>query len=55
MVWRRNEGLFDEKIGIIGAGVLGRTLAETLIEHGSPKERLMISYGGRLSTRGTVL
>jgi pyrroline-5-carboxylate reductase len=40
----------DEIIGIIGAGYLGRTLAATLIEHGYPKKRLMISYRGNLST-----
>lgn len=48
---RKNSDLLvNETIGIIGAGHLGRTFAETLIEHGFPKERLMLSYGGRLST-----
>lgn len=37
-------------IGIIGCGHLGRTLAEGLIDHGLPRERLMISYGGSAST-----
>jgi len=42
--------LVNETIGIIGAGYLGKTLAETFIERGFSKERLMISYGGKLST-----
>lgn len=37
-------------IGIIGCGHLGRTLAEELIDHGLPRERLMVSYGGSAST-----
>jgi pyrroline-5-carboxylate reductase len=45
-----NDPLANETIGIIGAGFLGRTLAETFIEHGFPKEKLMISYGGKPST-----
>lgn len=40
----------NETIGIIGAGHLGRTLAETLIKQGFSKENLRISYGGKLST-----
>ncbi len=36
-------------IGIIGCGHLGRTIAEELINHSLPKERLMVSYGGRAS------
>lgn len=42
--------LVNETIGIIGAGHLGKTLAEIFIEQGFPKERLMISYGGKIST-----
>ncbi len=42
--------LADETIGIIGCGHLGRTLAAELILHGFPKEKLMVSYGGRHST-----
>ena len=49
-IWIGWISLVDETIGIIGAGYLGRTLAETLIEHGYPKKRLMISYKGSLST-----
>jgi pyrroline-5-carboxylate reductase len=45
--------LADETIGIIGCGHLGRTLAEELIDHGLPRERLMISYGGSASTLET--
>lgn len=50
MVLKSDDFLSNETIGIIGAGFLGRTLAETFIEHGFPKEKLMISYGGRPST-----
>lgn len=50
MVWRNNNYLVNETIGIIGAGHLGITLAETLIKHGFPKENLKISFGGKLST-----
>jgi pyrroline-5-carboxylate reductase len=50
MDWKTSALLVNETIGIIGAGHLGRTLAETLIEQGFPKEKLMLSYGGRLST-----
>jgi pyrroline-5-carboxylate reductase len=50
MVLKSNDLLANETIGIIGAGSLGRTLAETFIEHGFPKEKLMISYGGKPST-----
>ena len=50
MAWKNNNHPVNEKIGIIGAGHLGRTLAETLVEQGFPKERLMISFGGRPST-----
>ncbi|AKB78427.1 Pyrroline-5-carboxylate reductase [Methanosarcina horonobensis HB-1 = JCM 15518] len=42
--------LVNETIGIIGAGVLGRTLAGTFVECGFPGERLMVSYGGKPST-----
>jgi pyrroline-5-carboxylate reductase len=41
-------------IGIIGCGHLGRTLAEELIVHGLPRERLMISYGGSASTLESI-
>ncbi|HSD57178.1 MAG TPA: NAD(P)-binding domain-containing protein, partial [Methanotrichaceae archaeon] len=41
-------------IGIIGCGHLGRTLAEELIDHGLPRERLMISYGGSASTLESI-
>jgi pyrroline-5-carboxylate reductase len=54
MVWRNNDHPVNETIGIIGAGHLGRTLAETFVEHGFPKERLMISYGGKLSTLESI-
>jgi len=50
MVLKSDDFLANETIGIIGAGSLGRTLAETFIEHGFPKEKLMISYGGKPST-----
>lgn len=40
----------NETIGIIGAGNLGKTLAQVLIDCGFPKEKLMISYGGKVST-----
>ena len=44
----------NEIIGIIGAGHLGIALAETLVEHGFPKENLKISYGGKLSTLESI-
>ena len=44
----------NETIGIIGAGHLGIALAETLVEHGFPKENLKISYGGKLSTLESI-
>lgn len=50
MIRKNYNSLVNETIGIIGAGHLGRTLAETLVEHGFPKDRLMISFGGKLST-----
>lgn len=54
MIWRSNDHLVNETIGIIGAGHLGRTLAVTLVEQGFPKERLMISFGGKLSTLESI-
>lgn len=50
MVLKSSDLLANETIGIIGAGFLGRILAETFIEHGFPKEKLIISYGGKPST-----
>lgn len=50
MVWKGKTPPFNETIGIIGAGYLGRNLAQILIECGFPKEKLMISYGGKIST-----
>lgn len=50
MVWISNYRPLNETIGIIGAGHLGRTLAETLVMQRFPKERLMISFGGKPST-----
>lgn len=41
-------------VGIIGCGHLGRTLAKELINHGLPKEKLMISYGGSASTLESI-
>jgi pyrroline-5-carboxylate reductase len=38
--------LANDTIGIIGYGHLGRTIAEKLLEHGFPKNKLMLSYGG---------
>ena len=46
--------LINETIGIIGAGYLGKTLAKTFIERGFPKERLIISYGGKTSTLESI-
>jgi len=37
-------------IGIIGAGHLGLTLAEVLLQTGVPKQNLSISYGGSAET-----
>ena len=54
MVWRNNDHPVNETIGIIGAGHLGRTIAETFAEHGFPKERLMISYRVKLSTPESI-
>jgi pyrroline-5-carboxylate reductase len=54
MVLKSDDFLANEIIGIIGAGFLGRTLAETFIEHGFPKEKLMISYGGKPSTLESI-
>lgn len=50
IILKINDPLANETIDIIGAGFLGRTLAETFIEHGFPREKLMISYGGKPST-----
>ncbi|WP_269849679.1 NAD(P)-binding domain-containing protein [Methanosarcina horonobensis] len=50
MVWKGNVPPINETISIIGAGHLGKTLAQMLIECGFPKEKLMISYGGKIST-----
>jgi pyrroline-5-carboxylate reductase len=38
------------RVGIIGYGHLGMALAEALLRHGFPKDRMMISYGGNQST-----
>lgn len=46
--------LIDDTIGLIGCGHLGRTIAEELIGHGLPKEKLMISYGGSASTLESI-
>lgn len=54
MALKSDDFLANEIIGIIGAGFLGRTLAETFIEHGFPKEKLMISYGGKPSTLESI-
>ena len=54
MVWKDEVPLVNETIGIIGAGYLGKTFAETFIERGFPKERLMISYGGKSSTLESI-
>lgn len=52
------ESAFDSlancTIGIIGCGHLGRTLANELVSHGLPKEKLMISYGGSASTLESI-
>lgn len=50
MVETNLDFLANETIGIIGCGHLGRTLAEELIAHGLPRERLIVSYGGSAST-----
>ncbi|MFB3766664.1 MAG: pyrroline-5-carboxylate reductase family protein [Methanotrichaceae archaeon] len=54
MVGTALDFLANETIGIIGCGHLGRTLAEELIAHGFPKEKLMISYGGSASTLESI-
>lgn len=54
MVGNALDFLANETIGIIGCGHLGRTLAKELIDHGFPKEQLMVSYGGRASTLETI-
>lgn len=50
-----NSGVLSEKIiGIAGFGHLGSSIAFALIAHGFPKERLMISCGGRDTTLARI-
>lgn len=42
------------RIGIIGAGHLGRAIAETLIAGGFPQDRIMLSYAGNPATLETI-
>lgn len=44
------ESIADGTVGIIGCGHLGKTLAEAFIDHGLPREKLMVSYGGSPTT-----
>ncbi|MDD1693791.1 MAG: NAD(P)-binding domain-containing protein [Methanoregula sp.] len=45
----------NHTIGIIGAGHLGRSLAETLVDVGFPKDRLLLSHAGSPATRAAVI
>ncbi len=40
----------DRIIGIIGCGHLGRSLANGLLGSGLPRERLLVSHGGKPAT-----
>ncbi|MFA6331615.1 MAG: NAD(P)-binding domain-containing protein [Methanoregula sp.] len=46
--------LTNQPIGIIGAGHLGRSLAESLISAGFPKDQLFLSHAGSPATRDAL-
>lgn len=43
-------GLNNSRIGIVGCGHLGQSLAQALINHGIPKQDLMVSFKGNPDT-----
>ncbi len=43
-------GLNNSRIGIVGCGHLGQSLAQALINHGIPKQNLMVSFQGNPDT-----
>jgi len=50
MLQKTLDFLKEKKLGIIGFGHLGKTLAKALIDNGFPKEKLLVSCRGRKST-----